>query len=417
MADALLRHNGSGRRSFEKNIESARLEASVAAAFGKLGRLPIAVSQGLLRDGTTAIRELFPKACLRKLPASLQDFAVVVIDGKAIKKVAKRIKALRGVGGGLLGGKATVALDWSSGLALAMEAHPDGDASERPLVDGLLTQVHGVVAKPCLHVTDCGFCDLVRMTSFTARPGDRFLIRHQSNTKFTLDAAKPEQTGVDDTGRAYTESWGWLGGKTVKGRRYVRRIVLTRPNEEDLVLVTDLLEADQYPAVDLLGLYCQRWGIDRMFQKVTEVFGLAGLIGSTPKACIFQFAFCILLYNIVQLMTNYVAEAKPCAAETISTEKLFDDVREQLSFWHIVLTPAETVAHFADCPTAVDLGQWLRTVLAAAWSETWWKCKPQPNRKTVKREGKRGHGSVFRILQANAEAKAAKKNPATQSRC
>jgi hypothetical protein len=35
----------------------------------------------------------------------------------------------------------------------------------------------------------------------------------------------------------------------------------------------------------------QRWGIEQVFQKVTEVFHLQGLIGGTPKATIFQFAF------------------------------------------------------------------------------------------------------------------------------
>src|SRR5947208_1004458 len=43
VGEALLQHRGSGRRAFEKNIEAERLDASVAAAFGKLGRLPIAI--------------------------------------------------------------------------------------------------------------------------------------------------------------------------------------------------------------------------------------------------------------------------------------------------------------------------------------------------------------------------------------
>src|SRR5574340_563979 len=41
IADALLRYGGSGRRSFEKGIESGDLEATLQAAYGKLRRLPI----------------------------------------------------------------------------------------------------------------------------------------------------------------------------------------------------------------------------------------------------------------------------------------------------------------------------------------------------------------------------------------
>src|SRR5687768_12677990 len=40
VSQALLLYGGSGRRSFEKNQEVGELEASVQAAFGKLGRLP-----------------------------------------------------------------------------------------------------------------------------------------------------------------------------------------------------------------------------------------------------------------------------------------------------------------------------------------------------------------------------------------
>ena len=34
----------------------------------------------------------------------------------------------------------------------------------------------------------------------------------------------------------------------------MRRITLHRPGEEDVILVTDLLDADTYPAEDLLAL-------------------------------------------------------------------------------------------------------------------------------------------------------------------
>jgi IS4 transposase len=35
-----------------------------------------------------------------------------------------------------------------------------------------------------------------------------------------------------------------------------------RPGNEDVILVTDLLDADVYPAEDLLWLYSERWGIE-----------------------------------------------------------------------------------------------------------------------------------------------------------
>src|SRR5262249_21414110 len=85
--------------------------------------------------------------------------------------------------------------------------------------------------------------------------------------------------------------WGRLGAPTQEGRPYVRRITLVRPGEEEIVVVTDLLEAEVYPAEDLLAVYLARWGIERVFQQVTEVLQLQQLIGSTPQATVFQGAF------------------------------------------------------------------------------------------------------------------------------
>ena len=37
----------------------------------------------------------------------------------------------------------------------------------------------------------------------------------------------------------------------------VRRIALVRPGEEDIVLLTDLLDPKKYPAADLFSLYAE----------------------------------------------------------------------------------------------------------------------------------------------------------------
>jgi hypothetical protein len=376
----------------------------VTAAFGKLGRLPLELSQGLLRDGTAAVRELFPRGAWRQLPASLSAFEVLLFDGKAIKKVAKRLKPLRGVGGGLLGGKVLVGLHWGTGLALAMQTHPDGDASEKPLIEGVVAQTAALVSRPRLSVGDRAYCGLVQTAHFTARPGDHFLVRYQSGTTFTPDPDRPPRRGIDSNGRPFVEAWGWLGREAHPGRRYVRQIHLTRPGEkEDLILITDLVDADVYPATDLLWLYQERWGIERLFQKVTEVFGLERLIGGTPEACIFQFAFCLLLYNLIQLLTSYVAQAQECEVEEISKEKLFDDVQRELIAWNVVFTPEQTIKQFEASLPAARLRARLRHLVAHAWSDTWWKAPRQENRRPPHRKGKRGHASVYRLLQGDAD--------------
>jgi hypothetical protein len=71
----------------------------------------------------------------------VQALTVVVVDGKAIERAAKRLKLLQGRKGGVLGGKALGALELASGLAVAMATHPDGETNEAKLVPALLPQV------------------------------------------------------------------------------------------------------------------------------------------------------------------------------------------------------------------------------------------------------------------------------------
>ena len=97
IADALLKYNGSGRRAFEKAIENEELDASIQAAFKKLGRLPVPLSQAFLSDCTAALREAFPEWAEWQTPKSLRGFRVITLDGKAIKRVAKRLKPLQGI--------------------------------------------------------------------------------------------------------------------------------------------------------------------------------------------------------------------------------------------------------------------------------------------------------------------------------
>lgn len=129
------------------------------------------------------------------------------------------------VGGGLLGGRALVAMTLDNGLAIAIHAHPDGDANDVRFVRDLLPEVRQRIAGPRLQMADRQFRDLVQMTAF-AEADDHFLIRYHSKVHFHCDPNRVERTGVDATGRKYTEAWGWLGSVPHKLRRYVRHFLV-----------------------------------------------------------------------------------------------------------------------------------------------------------------------------------------------
>jgi hypothetical protein len=405
IADALLQHHASGHQSFSRARDNGTLEASITAAYGKLRRVPIALSCGLLADTTARLVTILPKPSNATVPASLRDLVVTALDGKKIKHVAKRLKALRTIQGLVLGGKLVAAQEVSSGLAIGVHAVADGEASDGPLVPAVRARVRA--ARPGAHflwLADAQFCDLVQ-PRLLGVDGDHYVIRYNAKVSFTPDPQRPAQTGHDAQGRRYTDAWGWMGQGAK--RLEVRRITLERPGEKPVIVVTDLLDPEAYPAADILAVYLLRWGIEHMFQDITEVFHLQRLIGSTPEATVFQAAFCWLLYNVVVVMRAYLATAQR-PVEDISAEKLFVDVERDLVAWQEVIGPAQTAAVLGTPLTAPQLKKRLKELMRAAWTERWRKApphaqaQPHPNKEYL--QG--GHNSVYRILH---EAKLAQR--------
>ena len=397
ISDALLICE-SGRESFQKNIENGTLEASIQAAYKKLGRIPVAVSEAFLLNTTSALREAFPDWAQWKSPSSLRNLQVVIFDGKALKKVAKRLKRLRGVPGGLLGGRALVAIDWETGLAIAMRGDLDGDSNEVKHVKDLVPQVGRELPSPKLYVSDRAFCDLEQPRHFTAAEGDHFLVRYHPKVKFHVDSSVRERRGTNNDDQQYVETWGYLGSERDPRRRNVRRIELMRPDKEPVILITDLLDPKRYPATDLLWIYRERWEIERLFQQVTEVFGLSHLIGTTPQATLFQFSFCMVLYNMVQVIRGYIAQVQDRQPSDISTELMFRDVARQMSAWHFLITPEQTQSYFMDHPALGRIQRRLRHLLRTTWSDSWLASPPQSIHRTTAKRRARTHGSVYRIL-------------------
>lgn len=399
IADSLLENHKSARACFKRARETGDLDATLAAAYGKLARVPLGLSRGYFFEASQRLQAIFPQAAAQPLPPSLADMQVFALDGKKIKHVAKRLKALHHVRGQVLGGKLVVALWLNTNLAVALDADADGEVSDAPLVPATLRQVRQSVAGVRLWLADAQFCDLIQPALLSAE-GDHFIIRNNAKVGFHPDPQRPAQEGTDAQGRRYRQEWGWIGKADDPRRRYVRRLTLFRPGEEDVILLTDLLDAEQYPASDILDVYLMRWGIETCFQRVTEVFQLRNLIGGTPQATVFQASFCLLLYNLLVVTRGYVAAAEQLKAEDISLAELFDDVQRQLISWTTVLTVAETLPLLQGLPVA-SLPERLRTLLTGVWTERWRKT-PRRKRRPAKKhteylEG--GHCSVFRLLQ------------------
>ena len=401
IGNALLEHEGSAHRAMLHAQEREELDASIQATYGKLRRIPISLSNGFLACTGDRLREAFPVRATASLPASLRAFDMFAVDGKKLKGAAKRLKPARRYSGTPLGGKVLVALDLRRGLVVAMNAHLDGETNDAPLIPDLLPQVRERGSRRRLWLADRQFCDLTQPARFQ-EGNDAFLIRYHSKTKFHRDRKVQPVEGVDAEERRYREEWGWLGEPGGKRSLYVRHITLFRPGAEDIILDTNLLDADQNPGTDLLDAYLMRWGIERVFQQVTEVFHLQQLISSTPQGTIFQCAFCLLLYNLIQVVRGYVAGAQRMQPEKISSEMLFYDVHRELIALDVFVDRTAVIDYFKPTANVQQLVSRLESLLQNVWHDRWLKSpKKAPPRKLPKRKPiQGGHTSIYRILQA-----------------
>src|SRR5436305_2108374 len=168
LADAVTRYHGSGRRAITQALQRQALSCRNRAVYGKLARLPLPLAEAFLSGLTARLRPLFPPGLLRtELPASLAGLAVVVLDGKKIKKAAQSLLATRGRPGKLYGGKVLAAYLPAEGLTVALAADPDGEANDIRLVPRVLPLARAAVAGPRLWLADRPFCDLDQAARFT----------------------------------------------------------------------------------------------------------------------------------------------------------------------------------------------------------------------------------------------------------
>jgi hypothetical protein len=402
--DALIQHQGSGRKSCDHAAERNALPVTPSAFYRKLGRVPLAVTHAMLSETTTRIAPLSPARNSSSIPTSLRGMVLLPVDGKKIKNVAKRAKFLRDLPGSVLGAKVLVSLRLEDGLAVALEANPDGEANDCPLVAGLLAQVRQVVQGTRLFIADRQFCGSEQLSQF-AEDGDHFLVRRTITARFTPDPDHRASEGTDSRGRHYVDCIGTLytGAKA----RRVRQITLTRPGQETIILVTDLLDEEAFPATDLLEAYLMRWGIERVFQQITEVFSLESLIGGSPEAVVFQCGFCLLLYNALRVVRDIVAETHSREAETVSLEQVFCDTRDQFTTLRVMGVLDKTHAEYSRPMTDEQARSELTRLLGGTWSNRWLKAPPKkkaPKRKENKKSG--AHTSVLRAKKAYEKSQA-----------
>ena len=151
----------------------------------------------------------------------------------------------------------------------------------------------------------------------------------------------------------------------------MRRITVERPADESIAVVTDLLDADSYPAVDLLALYHERWGIERVStsDRGVRFAGVDRQLAESNRVSV------CLLPGAVQHLASGAAvtcQGSNHGITQVSTEKLFLDVQNQLIAWTELATPADTLRLIGPLDLKATCRR-LRELLERVWKEVWRK--------------------------------------------
>src|ERR1700752_871729 len=400
VGDALCQHQGRAQPTLTRYAGSENCSASEQAFYGKLRRMPFAVSDEFVPWAAGRLRSWLPANTAPAIPASFSALCVLAMDSRVAKNAAKRLKPLRQKPGAALGGRTLAVLEVGSDLIVGMKSHPHGHVNEQLLVSDVLQQVRQHRSGPRVWVADRQFGNLANFKRCT-QDGDHCILRKHSRTVFRPDPKQPTVTGVDEHGRAFRDQIGVITS-TREGQQAARQITLKRAGLPDLVILTSLTDPDTFPAADILTVYGLRWNIKEAFQKVSQVFQLSYLIGSHPKAIMLQTALCLTMANVLTVLLAILAKTQKRSVETISTAKVWYDLHRQLTACHVLASPDDIIETIQKRVLVIsNLAKHLEKILSAGWSNLWNKspAKKRHQPKVKHQRGGHAHFSIHTVLE------------------
>jgi len=97
---------------------------------------------------------------------------------------------------------------------------------------------------------------------------------------------------------------------------------------QPIMLVTTLLDADQYPAAELIALYARRWRIELCLRNVKTTLGLEQLRCLSPAMVRKELLAGLIAHNLIRCVMAEAARAQDAALERLSFKGTVDAVRQ-----------------------------------------------------------------------------------------
>jgi hypothetical protein len=118
---------------------------------------------------------------------------------------------------------------------------------------------------------------------------------------------------------------------SLPARWIARAIRYRRPGHKDQVLLTSLLDAEAFPAAEIVEIYHERWELELGYDEIkTELLQREETLRSQAPAAISQELYGILLaYNLIRYRMEHVAEVVGVPPTRISFVMAMREVRDE----------------------------------------------------------------------------------------
>lgn len=372
---------------------SESFQTSLAALYEKLKKVEPNVLRTLVRETAGAMAALVREVG-GSPPDLLPGYRVLIADGNHLPASERRLKELRTQNVAPLPGHAVVMLDPALMMAVDVFPCPDGHASERTLLPGLL----GCLDVNDLLVADRNFCTTQFLLDIDQR-GSFFVIRqHGSSFKCEL-IGKRRKAGRIETGTVYEQALRVLGqDRTLLIRRITIELDKPTRNGHHEIHVLSNLPAT-IDACRLATLYRGRWTIEQAFQQIeahlhSEIDTLA-----YPPAALFGFCMALVSYNALSVVKAALRGVHGTTAETISSYYLADEIAGVSRGMSILLPAKFWKERFTD-QTSSQMAQFLLRCARNVRLSAFRKHPRSPKKPTSKSKQGRVHVATQRILDA-----------------
>jgi len=357
-ADVVLRVEPSVHAAYQRRPDD--LNVSATAVYRKLNRVEPAVSAAVVADSARRAGAVIDELGAAHEPW-LPGYRCRVLDGNHLGATEHRIEELRATWAAPLPGRALVVLDPRWMLATDVFLTPDGHASERSLLDEVLT----AVGPRDVWIADRNFCTLGLVFGIARRLGF-FVIRQHGSLDGELIGER-KRRGRIHTGVVFEQKIRLTDPATGRSRVW-RRITVelkqpTRDGDAELHVLTSL-PAAVASAQTVCELYRRRWTLETVFQEITTTLACEHPTLGYPRAALFGFCLALLAYNAVSVLKAALraAHGATVVTETVSGYYIALEVRQAADGLSVAV-PADEWAGFGTA-TAAGMATWLRTAAA-----------------------------------------------------